>query len=300
MGRRRAGSTAAPRLHDHLQPQGQAEHADDGRARRQVQGVAGRRAPDDPEGAHGQDPQELGAPVGEQPQRHHRRHHQQGEHQQHAGHLHARRDDHAQHQVEDEVPPRQVQAGGAGALRVGRDALQLAVAEGQHDPQHPVQHRRLDDHRPAHPQDRAHEQMTDLLGPVGHARQDEDHGRAGHHVDDADVGLLGDGAPPRARPRQQQGAQEGRRQAHGVGRVRAHLGAQQHGHGHAQGRDLRQGDVHEDHAAPHHVRTQVAVHAHQHQGDGHGGGHQFDEAAHGAASAAAAARAAVMASNRAG
>ena len=91
------------------------------------------------------------------------------------------------------------------------------------------------------------------------AVQEEDRGRGGHRVDDADHGLLRD--TPLARPREREDRRAGEREAerHPVGDRAVQVGADEVGSGRAEGRHLGQRDVDEDDLAGDHVEPEVAV-----------------------------------------
>jgi hypothetical protein len=130
------------------------------------------------------------------------------------------------------------------------------------------------------PQQVADEHVLDVLRPVRRVLHQQDGERRRDGVGDADDRLLGHPVHQPPGEREQQRPHEGEAEGDRVGLAAVGVVAVHEGHRGPEGRDLREGDVDEDHPPGEHVDAQVGVDAHQDQAreeryrekveDGHG------------------------------
>jgi hypothetical protein len=135
-----------------------------------------------------------------------------------------------------------------------------------------------------------HQELLDLLGALGCAVERQDRGGRGHHVDDPDDGLLREGAPPGAGGGEEACARHREGQRVPVSGGALDGVAREERRGDPERGDLREGQVHEDHAAGEDVEPQVDVHAGEDEAGekGHGEDVEHDAGARGQRGAAAA------------
>jgi hypothetical protein len=139
------------------------------------------------------------------------------------------------------------------------DEQQLVPPERVQDPDHGVEHGQPR-HVPGPDREQlADQDVTDVLGAVRGVVEDQDAGRRGHRVDDADDRLLRHAPVLAAREREHGGADDRETDGQRVGHGFAGLAAEQRGDRGAEYRHLGQREIDEDDLALDHVQTEVDV-----------------------------------------
>jgi hypothetical protein len=116
-----------------------------------------------------------------------------------------------------------------------------------------------------HGEQRAHQGFPDVLGPARCLLEQQERHRLRGGEHDADERLERRAVCAAAQPCEQCCAQQRHAERQQVSTHRVVFVAEHHRHRHAQRSHLRKRQVHEQHAAPHHVEAQVGVDARQHQ-----------------------------------
>lgn len=153
----------------------------------------------------------------------------------------------------------------ARAFGVVRDLEERLPQEEVHRAHHGVQHRDPGDVARVDGEQRAHQRFLQVLGAGGRLLEHQEHRGLRGREHDADERFERHLLRPPPKPREQCRPHERHAERQQVGADLVVFAAQHHSHRHTERRHLRERKVHEQHAAPHDVETQVRVDARQHQ-----------------------------------
>src|SRR5215469_12657886 len=190
---------------------------------------------------------------------------QVAEHQQHAGDRHGRGHDETEGSVKKEVPEPDVDSLPLGLGGVGRNQEKFVPENVMEDADGTVEQGSFPDLSPGNGQDVADQHVLEVLGLAGGLTHGQDGCGGRNCVSDPDKGFLGNVAAPGTSQSKDGGSQERESEAEEVGAASVRVHAHQDCDSRAQGSDLRQGEVHKNHAAFDHVHTQIGMNAGQDQ-----------------------------------